>query len=88
MHRDITILVNDGEKTFEMMTADVKGCNANFRYHNDRADFKVTDGASARVEVTGNRLSLKIDPKATGEVRSHCFVCFYMYILFMINRFV
>lgn len=41
-HRDVTVLVNDGEKTWEMMTKDVKGCNNVLaRYNTERADFKV-----------------------------------------------
>ena len=31
VHRDVTVLVNDGERTFEAMTSEVQGCNANFR---------------------------------------------------------
>jgi lectin, mannose-binding 2 len=50
-HRDVTILLNDGEKTFEMMTDQVIGCNANFRYHSERADFSVTDSARAKVII-------------------------------------
>lgn len=48
-HRDVTILINDGEKTLEMMTKDVMGCNINVRYHADRADFTVNDLSRARV---------------------------------------
>ena len=65
-HRDVTVLVNDGEKTYEMMTADVKGCNANFRYHNERADFSVTDSTRAKILVEENRLSVFIDATNTG----------------------
>ena len=43
-HRDVTVLVNDGEKTWEMMTKDVKGCNNVLaRYNTERADFKVRE---------------------------------------------
>lgn len=48
-HRDVTVLINDGEKTWEMMTEDVKGCNMNVRYHADRADFSVNDASRAKV---------------------------------------
>lgn len=50
-HRDVTILINDGEKTVEMMTDQVIGCNANFRYHAERADFSVTDSTRAKVII-------------------------------------
>jgi lectin, mannose-binding 2 len=51
-HRDVTLLINDGEKTWDMMTEDIHGCNANFRYHAERADFSVTDSARARVLIS------------------------------------
>lgn len=38
-----------------MMTEDVVGCNANFRYHADRADFSVTDSARAKIVVNNNK---------------------------------
>jgi mannose-binding lectin 2 len=45
-HRDVTILVNDGDKTSEMMMDKVEGCNINVRYHAERADFNVKDSVS------------------------------------------
>lgn len=54
-HRDVTILINDGEKTWEMMTEEVKGCNINVRYHAERADFSVTDAARAKLIVNETR---------------------------------
>ena len=56
-HRDVLVLVNDGEKTYEMMTADITdlGCNSNFRYHSDRADFSVTDSTRAKIFINENK---------------------------------
>lgn len=54
-HRDVTVLINDGEQTYEMMTKDVMGCSAKVRYHADRADFSVTDSSRAKVVVQGKR---------------------------------
>jgi lectin, mannose-binding 2 len=54
-HRDVTLLINDGEKTWEMMTEDIKGCNANFRFHAERADFSVTDAARAKIVLAKNK---------------------------------
>lgn len=54
-HRDVTVLINDGKKTYEMMTEDVLGCAASLRYHADRADFSVTDSARAKIVVEGSR---------------------------------
>jgi mannose-binding lectin 2 len=48
-HRDITVLVNDGTKTYEMMTQQVQGCNTNIRYHAQRADFSVLDSSRAKI---------------------------------------
>ena len=46
VHRDVTVLINDGQKTWEMMTETVEGCNINARYHAERADFNVKDSVS------------------------------------------
>jgi hypothetical protein len=73
-HRDVTILVNDGEKTWEMMTADVKGCNANFRYHNDRADFSVTDSARAKIIIEKNKYDLHISIYSYVNAHSYPFL--------------
>jgi len=54
-HRDVTVLVNDGEKTWAMMTEDVQGCNINVRYHADRADFTVDDASKAKVIIKNNK---------------------------------
>jgi len=67
-HRDVTVLINDGEKTYEMMTQDVKGCEASIRYHSERADFSVTDASRAKVMITENNMfALYIDAANTGE---------------------
>lgn len=67
-HRDITILINDGDKTYEAMTEDVVGCNMNVRYHNDRADFTVDDSSRAKVVITANdSLEVWIDAKNSGK---------------------
>ena len=54
-HRDVTVLVNDGDKTFELMTDDIQGCNTNVRYHSERADFSVSDSSRAKIVISGNR---------------------------------
>lgn len=66
-HRDVTVLVNDGTRSYELMTQDVQGCNANFRYHADRADFSVTDATRAKIVVNDNSLEVYIDPQNSGE---------------------
>eukprot|EP01034_Spumella_vulgaris_P031490 gene31490-38894_t len=49
------------------MTKDVQGCNTNFRYHNDRADFSVTDASRAKVTISDTSLEVLIDAHNTGE---------------------
>lgn len=66
-HRDVTVIVNDGEKTWEMMTADVKGCEAMVRYHSDRDDFSVQDSSRAKVVVQNRAVTVYVDPSNSGE---------------------
>lgn len=67
-HRDVTVLVNDGKKTYEMMTADVQGCAAKVRYHASRDDFSVMDASRAKITVLSNQeLSVQIDAQNRGE---------------------
>ena len=66
-HRDVTVLINDGEKTFEYMTEDIVGCNTNLRYSAERADFSVTDSTRVKLSVGNGRLVLEIDSKNTGD---------------------
>jgi len=54
-HRDVTVLVNDGEKTWEMMTKEIQGCYSQFRYHNNRGDFSVQDATKVKVVVDGRK---------------------------------
>lgn len=68
VHRDVTVLINDGQKTWQMMTETVEGCNINARYHAERADFNVKDSVSlAKFLLTETSLDLFIDAKNTGE---------------------
>ena len=68
-HRDVSVLVNDGKKTYEVMKQNILGCNTSpsVRYHNERADFQVTDASRAHISFQGNILTIKIDAKNNGE---------------------
>jgi mannose-binding lectin 2 len=66
-HRDVTILVNDGEKTYAQMTEQVQGCDTNVRYHADRADFSVADSSRAKIVIKGGYLAISVDEKNTDE---------------------
>jgi mannose-binding lectin 2 len=54
-HRDVTVIVNDGEKTYDMMTENVMGCNTNVRYHAERGDFSVKDASRAKIVLNQRR---------------------------------
>ena len=61
------MLINDGERTLEMMTEDIQGCNINVRYHADRADFSVLDVSKAKVSINGSMLLVQVDSKGNGN---------------------
>lgn len=54
-HRDVTVLLNDGQQTYEMMTENVQGCNTNVRYHAERDDFSVSASSRAQVVIDDNK---------------------------------
>jgi mannose-binding lectin 2 len=67
-HRDVTILVNDGTKTYEQMTDDVVGCDIDVRYHNGRADFSVTDASRLSFFIDESSLmTVQVDARNTGN---------------------
>jgi mannose-binding lectin 2 len=66
-HRDVTILVNNGEKGTDEMLEKVMGCNVNVRYHNERADFSAKDASRAQVTFTDDSLKIMIDARNTGD---------------------
>lgn len=66
-HRDVTILINDGNKNVETMLSTVTGCNVNVRYHNERADFTAKDASRAQVTFTDDSLKVMIDARNTGD---------------------
>ncbi|CAM9225147.1 unnamed protein product [Ascophyllum nodosum] len=63
-HKDVTVVYNTGNLTREEMIKGSVGCNAQVRYYENRDDF-VPGSSSSRlkVEVSGNVLTVKIDPK-------------------------
>jgi lectin, mannose-binding 2 len=66
-HKDITILVNDGEQTLEMMAPLSVGCDSNFRFHADRADFTVASVTRAKILVEQGRIGIAMDLIGNGE---------------------
>lgn len=57
-HKDVMVLINDGTKTYEMMTANVQGCDTNVRYHSERADFSVKDASRAKIVINETSYAL------------------------------
>lgn len=54
-HKDITILMNNGDQTYESMTKSSIGCDSNFRFHAASADFTVTKSARAKILIEPGR---------------------------------
>ena len=68
VHRDVTVLVNDGEKTLEMMDKDGYGCDINVRYDTSAGDFNVQKSLSRmKFLVNMNSIDIFIDARNTGE---------------------
>ncbi|CAN0262846.1 unnamed protein product, partial [Discosporangium mesarthrocarpum] len=67
-HKDVTIVVNNGNMTVAEMMTESKGCNARVRYYENRDDFEAGAHSSRlKVELVGDVLTVKIDAKNTGE---------------------
>ncbi|RHY35180.1 hypothetical protein DYB32_000351 [Aphanomyces invadans] len=71
-HKDVTIQINDGTKTTEVLQDETKiGCDAALRYHEDSAHFDpVFSSSRLRVVVDGVKLKLEVDAKSTAEWKS------------------
>lgn len=70
-HRDVLVLVNNNDKTFDEMTADtaaIQGCNVNVRFHEKRDDFSVSQMSTAKIIIgDGESLLIQIDQGSTGQ---------------------
>lgn len=68
-HRDVTILVSDGEKEITIGDDDNPiGCNVEgLRYHEDRDDFSVFNTSRLRLLLNEDRLIVEVDPKSTNH---------------------
>ncbi|CAK4068366.1 unnamed protein product [Aphanomyces euteiches] len=67
-HKDVTVQVNDGTKTLEVLQEETKiGCDAAFRYHEESAKFDpVFSSSRLRLVIVGNTLKLEVDEEATA----------------------
>ena len=68
-HRDISIVWNDGTRTREAILGDAAGCDAVLRFHEDRADFDVTQAHRVKVEVNGRSVKVLVDEREKGQWR-------------------
>jgi mannose-binding lectin 2 len=68
-HRDISVQVNDGTKSLQMLNDETKiGCDAAMRYHEESAAFNpVHSAARIKVKVVSTKLAIEVDEKNSGE---------------------
>ena len=68
-HRDITIMVNNGEEAYKIGDSDDPiGCNiAGLRFHEERDDFSVFNTSRLRLLLNRDRLIIEIDAGSTNE---------------------
>jgi mannose-binding lectin 2 len=65
-HKDVMVLINDGQKSVEEMQKSAFGCDSAFRYHEKRADFSVTNSSRLKITYNNQKLDVFIDPRSTG----------------------
>lgn len=72
LHKDVTIVVNEGRADAEAFLKDAAGCAGDVRYHEDRGDFSVASASRAKVVVRGAaagglELVVQLDEKDGGS---------------------
>jgi mannose-binding lectin 2 len=65
LHKDISVLINDGQQTTEDMLKSATGCDALVRYHEKRADFSTSN--SSRVKVSWGQGTVKVEVDAESD---------------------
>ncbi|RLN47888.1 hypothetical protein BBJ29_003836 [Phytophthora kernoviae] len=67
-HKDVSIFVNDGTKTYDQMHEEKReGCNAAVRYHEQSANFDPVHSISrVKVKISKNRLAVEVDEHSSG----------------------
>jgi len=75
-HKDITIVINEGESDQEELLTASLGCNGDVRYHEDRGDFSVSSASRVKFVVEPRfgedpalLLSVFLDAANSGEYR-------------------
>ncbi|GMH90093.1 hypothetical protein TrVE_jg2740 [Triparma verrucosa] len=68
LHRDVTLLINDGTKDAEIGVEDVLGCNVDgMRYHEGRDDFSTFNLSRLRLLYNEDRLVVEVDGNGTND---------------------
>ncbi|CAM9996743.1 unnamed protein product, partial [Phaeothamnion confervicola] len=68
-HRDVSVVVNNGQKGFNEVTDALTGCNANLRYYEKRDDFNVLKASRIRLQYLDKMLTVEVDARNTGRWR-------------------
>ena len=73
-HKDIMLVVGDGEKPMEMHNVLPTGCKSKYRYWEKRDDFNIGSHSIAVIDYKGSEklLRVRIDAKANGNMMD-CF---------------
>lgn len=68
LHRDVTLVINDGSKESEIGVEDILGCNVEgMRYHEGRDDFSTFNLSRLRILYSEDRLVLEVDGEGTND---------------------
>ncbi|CAM9385524.1 unnamed protein product [Pylaiella littoralis] len=68
-HRDVSIVLNNGTRTYHDLIGNLEGCTANVRFDESRDDFNVMMSTRVRVKVSGNTAALEVDARNVGRWR-------------------
>jgi hypothetical protein len=68
VHKDVLLLSSDGAASaLPAKDATPTGCDAEVRFWEGRDDFSVFNHSAARISLRGNRVSVFVDARASGE---------------------
>jgi mannose-binding lectin 2 len=69
-HKDVTVVVNNNEKSWDLMLQNLAGCDSAMRYYTGTdVAFSSTDKSRAKVILNDTNLEVMIDLKNTGQWR-------------------
>jgi len=62
----VALVYNDGTRSVEDMYSTVQGCDADMRYHEERADFSVSNSSRIKVTYLDGHVRIAIDARSMG----------------------